>query len=202
MNAVTLYDLESNLVALMDTEDIVPAEQQAEFEAEFIEALAKTVEKRDRVGQFLVHCEGQQATIDAEIKRLQALKKAYAKTQEKIEDYIVRTIQGFGTDEKGKHRKLEGRTTVFGIRACPSSVNVTDEGAIPAEYKTLTITVPATAWEAVADSLDIDERAKFLSSVKKCEVAVDKKNVKSAIESGRDVAGAALATGRYSLVRK
>jgi hypothetical protein len=201
--AVTLYGLEEQLVALLDTVDMVEdPEQQDAIAQEIIATHMACVEKRDRVGQFLVHCEGQQATIDAEIKRLQALKKAYSKTQERVEDHIVRTIQSFGTDEKGKYRKLEGKTTVFSVRVCPPSVNVTNEGAVPAEFKTLTITVPATAWEELIDNVDLDERCKFLAAVKKTECAIDKKGVKSAIDQKKEVPGACIANGRYSLIRK
>lgn len=201
--SVTLYGLEEQLVALLDTVDMVEdPEQQEAIAQEIVAAHLACVEKRDRVAHFLVHCEGQQATIDAEIKRLQALKKAYAKTQEKVEEYIVRTIQTFGADDKGKYRKLEGKTTVFSVRACPPSVNVTDEGSVPAEYKTLTITVPATAWEELIDNVDLDERCKFLGAVKKTECAIDKKGVKSAIEARKEVPGACIAGGRYSLIRK
>ncbi|MFN3323393.1 MAG: siphovirus Gp157 family protein [Bryobacteraceae bacterium] len=201
--ALTLYNIEEHLVALLDTADMVeePEQQEAIFQ-EIQQALVQAVEKRDRCAQFLVHCGSQQAAIDAEIKRLQALRKSYARAEERMEEYIVRTIQGIGPDEKGRYRKLEGKTCVFSVRACPPSVEVRNEGEIPAEFKTLTITVPATAWEAVADSLDIDERTKFLASVKKCEVAVDKKAIKAAIDGGTSVPGADLAIGKFSLVRK
>ncbi len=201
--ALTLYNIEQHLAALLDTADMVedPEQQEAIFQ-EIQQALVQAVEKRDRCAQFLVHCRSQQAAINAEIKRLQALKKSYARAEERLEEYIVRTIQGIGPDEKGRYRKLEGRTCVFSVRACPPSVEVRNEAEIPAEFKTLTITVPATAWEAVAESLDIDERMKFLASVKKCEVAVDKNAIKAAIDGGTAVPGAELVTGKYSLVRK
>jgi len=201
--ALTLYNIEEHLVALLDTADMVeePEQQEAIFQ-EIQQALVQAVEKRDRCAQFLVHCESQQKAIDQEIKRLQALKKSYARAQERMEEYIVRTIQALGPDERGRYRKLEGRTCVFAIRACPPSVEVRDEAAIPAEYKTLTITVPATAWEELVDSVDIDERSKFLAAVKKTECAIDKKAVKAAIDGGTEVPGADIAIGKYALALK
>src|ERR1700760_3432635 len=82
--AVTLYSLEENLVALLDTVDMVddPQQQEAIFQ-EIVSAHLAAVDKRDRVGQFLAHCEGQQASITAEIQRLQKLKKAYETTQDR-----------------------------------------------------------------------------------------------------------------------
>jgi hypothetical protein len=201
--ALTIYNIEEHLVALLDTAEMVETpEQQEQIFAEIQQALTNAVEKRDRVNQFLVHCESQQAAIDAEIKRLQTLKKSFTKAQERMEDYVLRTIQALGADEKGRYRKLEGRTVVFSARPCPASVEVRDEAAIPAEYKTLTITVPATAWEELIDGVDIDERSKFLAAVKKTECSMDKRGIKTAIDSGAEVPGADLAIGRYALVRK
>jgi phage host-nuclease inhibitor protein Gam len=201
--ALTLYNIEEHLVALLDTAEMVetPEQQEAIF-AEIQQALVTAIDKRDRVNQFMVHCESQQAAIDAEIKRLQALKKTFVKAQERMEDYVIRTIQSLGADEKGRYRKLEGKTCVFSVRACPPSVEVRDEAAIPAEYKTLTITVPATAWEELVDNVDIEERSKFLAAVKKTECAIDKRAVKSAIDGGTTVPGADLAIGRYGLQRR
>jgi len=201
--ALTLYNIEEHLVALLDTAEMVEApEQQEAIFAEIQQALVTAIDKRDRVNQFMVHCESQQAAIDAEIKRLQALKKSFTKAQERMEDYVIRTIQSLGADEKGRYRKLEGKTCVFSVRACPPSVEVRDEAAIPAEYKTLTITVPATAWEELVDNVDLDERSKFLAAVKKTECSVDKRGIKTAIDSGAEVPGADLAIGKYALVRK
>lgn len=201
--ALTLYNIEEHLVALLDTAEMVeqPEQQEAIFR-EIQQALVQAVEKRDGCGHFLAHCETQMVAIDAEIKRLQALKKSYDRAKQRMEEYIVRTIQALGADDRGRYRKLEGRTCVFAIRACPPAVEVRNEAEIPSLYKTLTITIPATAWEAVTDGLDVDERARVLISVKRCEVAVDKNAIKLAIAQGDSVPGAELTSGRYSLVHK
>ena len=54
---------------------------------------------------------------------------------------------------------------------------------------------------AVAEGLDIEERAVVLGQVKSPEVAVDKRAIKAAIDSGAEVPGAGLVTGRHSLRR-
>jgi len=56
-----------------------------------------------------------------------------------------------GVDDKGKYRRLEGKTTTFSIRGCPPSVEITDESAIPSEYKTLVLKLPAATWEQILD---------------------------------------------------
>ena len=115
---------------------------------------------------------------------------------------MIGTIESLGTDSKGRYRKLEGKTTTFSLRACPPSVKVTDELAIPAEHKTLTLRLPAVTWELLLDGLAVEQRAAVLGQVKSPEISVDKRSVsRAAIDGGADVPGANLTTGRRSLRR-
>jgi hypothetical protein len=41
-------------------------------------------------------------------------------------------------------------------------VEATDESAIPAEYKPLTLKLPAVTWERLVDGLEIEQRAAVL----------------------------------------
>jgi hypothetical protein len=77
---------------------------------------------------------------------------------------------------------------------------VIDESAIPAEYKTLTLKLPAVTWEQMLDGLDIEQRAAVLGQVKSPEVSVDKRSLKAAMDGGA-VPGAGLVTGRHALRR-
>ena len=168
---------------------------------EFQTALTAAVEKRDRVGQFLAHLEQQIDFAKLEIDRLKQRKATCERVHARLENYVIETIENLGTDSKGKYRRLEGKTTTFSLRACPPSVEVTDETAIPAEYKTLTLKLPAVTWEQLLDGLEIEQRAAVLGQVKIPEVTVDKRSIKAAIDGGADVPGAGLATGRHSLRR-
>lgn len=114
---------------------------------------------------------------------------------------MIETIESLGTDGKGRYRKLDGKTTTFSLRACPPSVEVTDESSIPSEYKTLTLKLPAVTWEQLLDGLDVEQRLTVLGLVKTPEVSVDKRSVKAAIDGGAEVPGANLAIGRHSLRR-
>jgi hypothetical protein len=114
---------------------------------------------------------------------------------------VIGTIEGLGPDSKGKYPRLEGKTTTFSLRACPPSVEVTDESAIPAEYRTLLLKLPAVTWERLLDGLEIEQRSAVLEQVSRPEVSVDKRSIKAAIDGGVDVPGAGLAVGRHSLRR-
>jgi hypothetical protein len=96
---------------------------------------------------------------------------------------------------------LEGKTATFSLRACPPSVEVTDETAIPSEYKVLLLKLPAVIWEQLLDGLEIEQPCAVLGQVRSPEVTVDKRSIKVAIDGGVDVPGAGLAIGRHSLRR-
>ncbi len=196
-----LYDIEDHLAALIETAELVPAEQEAEFQQELARSIEAAVEKRDRVGQFLAHCEAQAALAKAEIERLRERKAIYERAVERVESYVVKTIECLGADTKGKYRKLEGRTVTLSIRGCPASADITNEAAVPAAYKTLTVKVPAAAWDQILDSLEVDLRLTILEQARVTDTSVSKTAVKAALESGEQVAGARLITDKHSLRR-
>ena len=202
VTAAPLYLIEDQLAALIETAELVSPEQEQEFRAEFQAALTAAVEKRDHVGHFLAHLEQQIDFARFEIDRLRQRRATCERALARLEDYVIETIESLGTDSKGRYRKLEGKTTTFSLRACPPSVKVTDELAIPAEHKTLTLRLPAVTWELLLDGLAVEQRAAVLGQVKSPEISVDKRSVsRAAIDGGADVPGANLTTGRRSLRR-
>ena len=201
VTAAPLYVIEDHLAALIETAELVSPEQELEFRAEFESALTAAVEKRDRVGQFLAHLEQQIDFAQFEIDRLKQRKALCERTLERLEQYVIETIEHLGTDSKGKYRRLEGKTTTFSLRACPPSVEVTDEPAIPSQYKTLTLKLPAVVWEQLLDGLEIEQRVTVTGQVRSPEVTVDKRSIKTALDGGAEVSGASLVTGRHSLRR-
>jgi hypothetical protein len=156
VTAAPLYVIEDHLAALIETAELVSPEQEQEFRAEFQIALTAAVEKRDRVAQFLAHLEQQIDFAKFEIDRLRQRKATCERAIARLESYVIETIQNLGTDRKGKYRTLEGKTTTFSLRACPPSVEVTTESAIPAEYKTLTLKLPAVMWERLLERVDTE----------------------------------------------
>jgi hypothetical protein len=147
VTAAPLYAIEDTLAALIETAELVSPEQEREFRTEFQTALNAAVDKRDKVGQFLTHLERQIDFARFEIDRLRQRKAASERALARLEEYVIETIEKLGTDGKGRYRTLEGKTTTFSLRGCPPSVEVADESAIPAEYKTLTLKLPAVTWE-------------------------------------------------------
>jgi len=201
ITADSLFQIETYLAALVETAELVPQEQEREFLAEFQQALSTAVEQRDRVGQYMAHLETQAAFAKAEIERLRQRKGAYERAFERVEQYVLNTIEFLGADSRGARRKLEGNTVTFSARACPPSIEIVDESAVPSEFKTLTIRLPASTWEQVLDSLDIEPRAEILRQVQRAECEVSKSGIKTALDAGASVPGAVLSTGKLSLRR-
>ena len=199
--AQPLYAIEEHLAILVDTAELVSPDQEQEFFAEFQVALTTAVEKRDRVGQFMAHLEQQIAFATFEIDRLKERKAIYQRALERIEGYVARTIEVLGMDAKGKYRKLEGKTVTFSLARCPPSVELSDEAAVPAEYKSLTLKVPAVVWEKILAELDRDHREELLGVAKCQDISVDKRSIRAAINVGLTVPGADLAIGKTSLRR-
>jgi Siphovirus Gp157 len=199
--ARSLYDLEAHLAALADTEEMVPAEQEQEFDLELQATLAATVEKRDRVGQFMAHLESQVAFAKSEIARLKTREQFYAAVLARMEGYVTRVIDSLGLDAKGKRKKLEGTTVTFSLHGCDKRAEVTDETLVPTKYKRVTVTLPAETWELVCDSLDLDLREQVLGEVKSPKIEVSTSLVKTDLKADIAVPGAKLAGGTY-LVRK
>jgi len=135
VTAAPQYVIETYLAALIETAELVGPEQEQEFRAEFQSVLTTAVEKRDRVGQFLAHLEHQIEFASFEIERLKQRKATFERALARLETYVIETIESLGSDDKGKYPTLEGNTTTFSLRVCPPSVEVTDEAAIPADFK-------------------------------------------------------------------
>lgn len=205
--APSLYELEQDLQAFIDTADLVSEESHDEFQREFAEALQRSVEKRDRAGQFLIHCQQQVENCDKEIERLRARKRSFEMAEKRVRSYVQAVIESLGTDAKGRTRKLEGDTVTFALRAKPPAVEITDEDAVPAKFKSITVTLPLDLWEAVIDTPDHDDDSdpiwgEFKAASLTAERCVSKKAIREALDAGEDVAGADLSIGGYSLVLK
>lgn len=205
--ARSLYDIEQELDAFVETESLVTSEQEDEFAVELARALQASIEKRDRVGQFIRHCELQADNCDIEIKRLQERKRTYQLAEKRMRLYVQHVIESLGPDTKGRPKKLEGKAITFSLRAKPAAVEIIDEQLIPAEYKAISLTLPLELWQTLCDEVcNDDEEDPLWSDVKrateKATCSVTKAAVKAAIDRGEEVPGADLSIGGYSLIVK
>jgi hypothetical protein len=196
-----LYDIEQHLAALIDTEELVPDDQEQMYALELHATLLAAAEKRDRVGQFLGHLKAQIAFAHSEVVRLKDRETLYQKALDRMESYVTRVIDSLGTDAKGKRKKLEGHTVTLNLHGCDKRAEITNETAVPTKYKRVTVTLPAETWEQVCDSLDLDFREQVLGEVKSPKVEVSTSLVKADLKANIAVPGAALAGGTYVEVK-
>jgi hypothetical protein len=185
--SLSLYRIEDDLAALLETgSGGISPEFEQEYRSDLAQALQKAVDKRDRVGQFIRYLEDQARFAAEEAKRLTERKQFFERAAERMRAYVKWTIESMGLDEQGKWRKLEGRSTTFVLRKLPDILQV-DDAAIPADYKTLVITVPAAAWQRHLEACS--DRAEIFAAITATEVKLDRRGPPGAAEGRRGVAG-------------
>jgi Siphovirus Gp157 len=197
----TLYELEDNLQALVNSTDLAeePSARESIFE-EIGQALRKTAEKRDAVVAFLRHCEMQRRFADAEIERIQKRKTSITRLQEELESHLIRVVEQYAKPDRRGVQRLEGNFSSLRIQKNPDSVLITDTGAIPLAFKQAIVAMPAYVWEALLQSLRLEDRKMWEARVDKLEFKPDKKAIGAELKSGTEILGADLKFGDWRLV--
>jgi hypothetical protein len=197
----TLYDFEDSLQALVNSIDLAeePSAREAILE-EIGQALRRTAEKRDAVVAFLRHCEMQRRFADAEIERIQKRKASIARLQEELESHLVGVVERYAAPDRRGVQRLEGNFSILRIQKNPDSVLITDVKAIPAAFKHAVLAMPAYVWEALLQSLGLEERKFWEARVEWLEFKPDKKAIGAELKSGTEIPGADLKFGDWRLV--
>lgn len=195
-----LYELETHLAALLDTEDLVPAEMEQEYALELHSTLVATVDKRDRVGQFRQHLQSQVAFAKAEKLRLEERQQFYERAIGKLDAYITKVIDMLGVDAKGKRKKLVGNVLTLGLHGCDVRAEVTDAEAVPSKYMRAEVTLPLDTWTLICDSLDFDLRDQVMAEAK-VRKDVHLSTAKADLKAGIAVPGCQTAGGSYVEVK-
>ena len=131
-STATLYEIEYELLYLLDSLEGLPAEDEAsraEIEEAITRAVWAEIKKVDGICHMLAHFESQAQLAAEESRRLQARRKVFERAGERLEQYVRRAMELAGV------KKLEGQTTTLSLRTAPASVLITDFDAVPAEYK-------------------------------------------------------------------
>jgi hypothetical protein len=200
-SSCTLYELEDNLQALVNSIDLAeePSARESILE-EIGQALRRTAEKRDAVVAFLRHCEMQLRFADAEIQRIEKRKASIARLQEELEDHLVQVVEQYAKPDRRGVKRLEGNFSSMRIQKNPDSVLITDVGAVPLAFKQALLAMPAHVWEALLQRLGLDERKTWENLVEKLEFKPDKKAIGAELKTGNEIPGADLKFGEWRLV--
>jgi hypothetical protein len=184
VNSVALYELEENLVALLDSEpgNNAPEELVQEWLADVAAANQAAVAKRDRTIQFLQHMGHMEEAITQEIGRLQARKKSYTAGVKRLKEYVLSVMQ------QAEVKKLEGTIGRFVRVENPSSAEVLDVDALPTSYlRSVTVTMAPEEYGRLANH--------FVTKVIHVEKTPDKAAILKALKAGEIIPGADLKFG-------
>jgi len=192
--SLTLYHIEEELRALVDTEPLVEGEdQRLAILDEIGQRTEQAIAKRDNLIRLLRHLEMSVDAADDEIRRVKALKESWEVAKKRIERYVVSVIERFAPEPKRGPKKLEGSLGVLSLRKNPDHIEVRDMDALPLEYQEVTVTMPASVWEALLAVMpDDDWTTKTAYSARKAAI-------KAAIQAGVSVPGAELVFGKNGL---
>jgi len=184
--SLSLYQIESDLQAFVDTEALVPEDQLAAFQAAFLEKTQQAIQKRGNCIRAISHIEAQIAGARAEENRIAAWRGSLESGLARFKDYLVRCIELSG------QKKVEADNGSLAIQANPESVEITDGSLIPDEFQTVTVKMPAAMFRALTEAGHIHD----------CDATFNpsKSAIKEAIKSGREVTGADVRFGRNRLV--
>ena len=123
----TLYELEDNLQALVNSIDLAQEPAIREFILEKIgQEVRRVKEKRDSVVAFLRHCKSQQEFADAEIERIQKRRAFIARVQEELESCLIPVVEQYAKPDRRGIQRLDGNFSSLRIRRNPESVLVSD----------------------------------------------------------------------------
>jgi hypothetical protein len=105
-------------------QEMFDVSQQTELAA----YLEGAVEKRDRLGEFIMRMESEAEAIRNEEKRLAERRHVFEKIAGCMREGIHQQMRDW------ELKKVEGAMFTFAVQACPASVEITDEAQIPGEY--------------------------------------------------------------------
>lgn len=192
---LTLYAIEETRLAMLDTLDLVPTdEERMALLKDIAEQNALAVDKRNAVIAFRQTLIRRMEALREEAKRMLDLAATIENKVDAFDSYLVRVIQQFAPEPKRGAKKLEGTIGTLSIRKNPDSCEVEDIEALPSRFKTVTITLLAEVWDALKVQLP-----NFCASLQKIDFKTDKKAIKEAIQAGEDVPGADIRFGAFRL---
>lgn len=121
-------DFFNSIVEQLDASAGLSEEQNATLGTYLQTTNKEVVEKRDRLGEFLVRMKAEATSIREEEKRLAARRASFEKVAGCIEDSIHVQMVDFGIT------KAEGKLFSFCVQKNPASVEIENPDAVPAEF--------------------------------------------------------------------
>lgn len=184
--ALTLYEVEENLAAYLDTEADVPADLQAEFQAALSAAGTAALDKRDAVIRAFQAVDANIEAVKAEKKRLGDRQTVLENGLRRFRRYLASVLQQLPQPAKGA-RKLEGRIGTIRLRKGSESVEIVDHAKLPSAVCEVQVKLPAVTWLMLrqfleADGATVDAALATALACAPVEILPDKAKLKTYIE--------------------
>ncbi len=207
---LTLYNIESELLQLMDLRDdiaaevIVTAEGETQRKAELAatdamiqEYVRREVLKVDNLCGFLRECNTRAKVAKEEAARISARAKLWEARADRVKQSAAEAMAltlDLNVIAKAPQntvlKRMNGRTSELKLCKSPSSVSEDiDESLLPAEYRRIQITVSCEDWERISETL---RRAGIVDLGIKIETVVMRREIGAALKAGKAVPGAKL----------
>ena len=130
IGSITLYEMTSDLVELLD------AEINEEAKTEIMEVIKLQIEtKAENIIAVIRNYEARIEAVKAEEKRLAEYRRSEEKKLENLRQYTTYCMEQLG------NKKLETNLGRLSLRKKPASLNIVDEDKIPLQYKEIVETV-------------------------------------------------------------
>lgn len=189
--AISLYQIEDTLNALMETRDGgIPPEVLDQFRQELAEYTEAALEKRDNCIRFIRHVENQIQFAKDEEQRLCDRRKRLETALGNFKAYLADIVQQFAPDMRKGPRRLEGKTGEIAAVRNPESVEILDAGQIPAEFVHVVIRIPGLAAEKFPG---------IRNHAVEYSIMPLKADIGAALKAGRSVPGARSRQGEVRL---
>ena len=155
-----------------------------------IELFAELGKKVDRIARYVRATELKARAAKEEATRLTARQRA---AENRVEQ--VKSMLAFFMHVRGL-RRLEGELNTIRLQKNGQASLQLDPLALPGEYNQTTITLPQQEWVLVLESITSPELRKTLEAAV-TKIEPNKELLREHLQSGREVAGAALVKGEH-----
>lgn len=159
-----LYKISMELQAINDELIKADGELDTELEARLDTANIAIRAKIDGICRWIMNLDSNSDAIQAEIERLKEKQAMADKLADRLKEYVKQCMIISDT------KKIDGPLFCISVASNPASVEITDNDAIPACYKTI-----------------------------RQDVVIDKRLLLTDLKSGKEVAGARLITDKTNL---
>lgn len=203
--ALTLYEAEDNLLALMNTlpmvEDGGDETQLLAILDDIATASQAAVAKRDGYIRFIRHLDTLIDQIPEEVKRLRAHGEMLEKHRDRVKHHVARVMaETIPEPPKGRGRSLQGTLGTLGFRRGMAGVEVTNLEALPLHLRRATVTMLASDWAFIVNELWPKQSNPGPLALTKVQEEPSKSLIKEAIESGQSVPGADIKFGPDTVI--